>query len=414
MFESEILLLQQELFDMYKDLHMHPERGFTEYRTANIVAGCLQDCGLDVVTGVALTGVVGVLDSGRPGKTLMLRADMDCLAIQEETGLPYQSVKPGLAHACGHDAHTTMLLGAAKILSQKKDAFRGKIKFVFQPCEEGYAEDHPILHKLHEMGYYGPRSGEAGMGGAGLMIQQGVMEGVDACIALHVQPNLPFGTAYIAKREACASTDLLRITIQGQGGHGALPQNAIDPVPAMAQLIQAIHILPTREADGLEKWVVHIGNVYTPGSIWTAVADKAVIELGYRSFRDETRRMFKNRIREMAEQIAAAYRCTVHIDHVVGYAPTINDEALSAQVAESCRTVLGRDQVTYSDVPNMTAEDCGEYFREVPGTLLWLGTARSEDDPALHNPRFCLAKEVLPLGVQVHVENALSYLNSET
>lgn len=411
MFEQEIHALQDELFDIYKDLHMHPERGFTEYRTADIVAQHLKSWGLDVTTEVALTGVVGVLDSGRPGKTLMIRADMDCLAIQEETGLPYQSVNEGLAHACGHDAHTTMLLGAAKVLSQHKDSFVGKIKFVFQPNEEGYPDDHPIVQKLHGLGYFGIRPGEAGLGGAGYMIQEGVMAGVDACMALHVQPNLPLGTAYIAKREACASTDFIRITLQGKGGHGSLPQNAIDPVPAMAQLIQAIHILPTREADGAEKWVFHIGNVYTPGSIWSAVADKAVIELGYRAFNDETRRLFTRRIRELTESIAAAYRCTPIIEHSVGYAPTINNEKLSAQVAQSCRKILGEDNVIYSDTPNMTAEDCGEYFRVVPGTLLWLGIAHTDNVPALHNPRFCVPADALPLGVQVHVENALSYLS---
>ena len=181
----------------------------------------------------------------------------------------------------------------------------------------------------------------------------------------------------------------------------------------MVQLVQALHILPTREASGVEKWVFHIGNVYTPGSVWSAVADKAVIEMGYRAFSDETRALFTRRVQEMAERIASAYRCTVSIDHIVGYAPTVNDETLSALVAQSCREVLGgKDKVNYSDQPTMTAEDVGEYFRIVPGTLIWLGIAHTPDAPALHNPRFSVAEDVLPMGVQVHVESALSYLKS--
>lgn len=347
-FEQEIQSLSGELFEIYKDLHMHPERGHTEFRTGKIVADYLRECGLEVQTEVGITGVVGLLDSGKPGKTLLIRADMDCLGIPEESDLPYRSVNEGLAHACGHDAHTAMLLGAAKVLSQHKEAFSGKIKFIFQPNEENYIDDHPIRAMVLDKGYRW-LSPDAGLGGAGCMIQDGVMDGVDACFAIHVQPNVPLGSVYIAKKEACASTDFMDVTIQGKGGHGSMPQNAIDPVPALAEMIQALYILPTRVASGAEKWVFHIGAVETPGSIASAVADKAVIHFGYRAFNDETRALFTKRIEEMVPHIAAAHQCTASIVHGIGYRPTINDENMSALVAESCCKVLDADmEVTFN------------------------------------------------------------------
>ena len=408
--KQEAQALQEELFEIYKDLHQHPERGHTEFRTGKIIADYLRDLGLEVQTEVGITGVVGLLDSGKPGKTLMIRADMDCLGIPEESDLPYRSVNEGLAHACGHDAHVSMLLGAAKVLSRHKEAFSGKIKFVFQPNEENYQDGHPIRKMVLEKGYK-PLAPDAGLGGAGCMIQDGVMEGVDGCFAIHVQPNQPLGTVYIAKKDACASTDFVDVTIQGKGGHGSMPHQAIDPVPAMAELIQALYMLPTREADAAEKWVFHIGAVETPGSIASAVADKAVIHFGYRAFNDETRALFTRRSKELAELIARANRCTVSIVHGIGYRPTINDETMSALVAQSCRQVLGEDKVIYSDTPNMTAEDVGEYFRLAPGTILWLGTGVGENPPALHNPAFCVPSDALPIGVSVHVSTALNYLN---
>ena len=409
-FEQEIQSLSGELFEIYKDLHMHPERGHTEFRTGKIVADYLRECGLEVQTEVGITGVVGLLDSGKPGKTLLIRADMDCLGIPEESDLPYRSVNEGLAHACGHDAHTAMLLGAAKVLSQHKEAFSGKIKFIFQPNEENYIDDHPIRAMVLDKGYRW-LSPDAGLGGAGCMIQDGVMDGVDACFAIHVQPNVPLGSVYIAKKEACASTDFMDVTIQGKGGHGSMPQNAIDPVPALAEMIQALYILPTRVASGAEKWVFHIGAVETPGSIASAVADKAVIHFGYRAFNDETRALFTKRIEEMVPHIAAAHQCTASIVHGIGYRPTINDENMSALVAESCCKVRDADKVIYSDEPNMTAEDVGEFFRLAPGCILWLGTGVGENPPALHNPAFCVDPAALPIGVSVHVSTALTYLN---
>lgn len=190
MFQDSIAAIQDELIAIYKDLHQHPEPGYMEYRTAGIVAQYLRQCGLEVTEGVALNGVVGVLDSGRPGKTLMMRADMDCLRIKELTDCDYQSQNEGCMHACGHDSHVTMLLGAAKVLSQHKDAFSGKIKFFFQPAEEQI--DPSMVETVRKAGYNGE-------GGAGFLIQEGELDDVDACAIMHCQPSIPFGTVQIAK-----------------------------------------------------------------------------------------------------------------------------------------------------------------------------------------------------------------------
>ena len=212
--KKEAAALSAELETIYKDLHRHPEIGYDEHRTSGIIADYLRACGMEVQTGIAITGVVGTLDSGRPGKTLLIRADMDCLQVEEMTACDYRSENPGKMHACGHDAHVTMLLGAAKLLSAHRDAFRGKIKFLFEPSEESIPAS--MKETVRAAGYDGE-------GGAGFMIQQGVLEGVDMALALHVQPVVPAGKIQIARHEATASSDVYDIMLTGKGGHGAMP-----------------------------------------------------------------------------------------------------------------------------------------------------------------------------------------------
>lgn len=403
MYRDEILRMKDEIGAMFRRLHQHPEVGYDERQTAKTVADCLRGCGLDVTEGVALTGVVGVLDSGKPGKTLMMRADMDCLEIQELARTGYESLDQGKMHACGHDAHVTMLLAAARVLSRHKDQFCGTIKFVFQPAEEGIPAS--MREKVRAAGYEGE-------GGAGFMIQQGVLEGVDACVILHVQPALPVGSVSIARRNACASSDVFRITLRGKGGHGAQPQNAIDPVPAMAELISAIHMLPTREVSASETCVLSIGSAETPGSVWNAVAEKACIAGGIRTFNPQVRELLNRRVKELAEGIAAANRCTLEYARSAGYAPCINDEKMALAVAQSCQSVLGKEQVILTDVPAMTSEDCGAYLEKVPGVFFWLGVGRTPEALPLHSPYFSLDPDALACGVEVHVHNAISLLQA--
>ena len=406
MWELEIQELTSSLVEIFHDLHSHPEPGFQEIRTASFIARYLRELGLEVTEHIALTGVVGVLDSGKPGKTLMLRADMDCLAIEEQSGCEWSSQTKGYMHACGHDAHVTMLLGAAKILSAHKDAFAGKIKFVFQPAEEETPANMKEVCK---------QAGYLGSGGAGFMVRQGVLEGVDACLALHIQPSIPIGKVLLAKKNACASSDAFHIEILGQGGHGARPHEAIDPVPAASELISAIHMLPSREVSAVETCVFSIGNIETPGSVWNAVANRVIIEGGFRTFNQQTRVNLKKRVREIAQNIAEANRCGVIFEHTDGYMPCINDPDLTAKLASNMAGLLGKDNIIYTDDPAMTSEDFSEYLSRVPGTFFWLGAGKNAESPALHSPKFCVDEASLPIGVRLHVNNAvfvLSVINS--
>ena len=401
MYEREIEALVPELTELYRDLHRHPEPGYMEHRTAGIVARYLRDCGLEVTEGVALNGVVGMLDSGKPGRTVMLRADMDCLRVAEQTGCEFASQTPGCMHACGHDAHVTMLLGTAKVLARHREAFCGRIKFVFQPAEEQI--DPSMKQAVQEAGYLGE-------GGAGFMVQERVLEGVDACLVLHNQPSLPVGVVQIARKDACASSDVFRITLQGKGGHGARPHEAVDPVPAMTQLVDSIHLIPSREVSCLETCVISIGVVETPGSVWNAVADQVKISGGFRTFNSQVRQLIHRRIGELARDIAAAHRCTAQVEFTTGYMPTINDEKLAGLVAGYCKELLGEDRVQLTQEPAMTSEDAGEYLARVPGVFFWLGSG----DPAhaLHSPYFLPDPQTIPIGVRVQVNNAVSLLKT--
>lgn len=399
MFREEANALRQELEEIYKDLHRHPEIGYMEFRTAKIVANYLKKLGLEVTEGVALTGVVGVLDSGRPGKTLMLRADMDCLRIQERTGCAFQSEEEGMMHACGHDAHVAMLLGAAKVLSRHKEAFDGKIKFVFQPSEEG--TDLSVIDKVRAAGYMR-------MGGAGFMVQLGVLDDVDACAMIHNQPKLPTGSVQIARRNACASSNIIDITIKGKGGHGAKPHECIDPVPAMAEIINGINMIPSREINCTESCVISIGTIETPGSVWNAVPDRIRLRGGFRAFSIETRDYIGNRIIEIVETIGKAHRCEVEATITHSCIPCLNDPHMAELAAESCREIFGAEHVDLTDAPVMTSEDAGEYLIKIPGVLMWLGSG--DPDHELHNPEYLPNLDILPQGVEVHVSNAIHML----
>ena len=407
--KQEAQSLKSELFEIYKDLHQHPESSWEEFRTSKIVEDYLRTLGLEVKTNIGYTGVVGGLDTGKPGKTLLLRADMDALLMDDLCGLPYQSENPGVCHSCGHDSHVAMLLGAAKILCTHKDAFSGRIKFAFQACEEN-TFNKDIRKKVADAGYVGRP--EAGLGGARAMVQDGILEDVDACMAIHVAAEIPIGTIKIRKDRACASTDFFEITLIGKGGHGSAPHLVIDPVPAMAELVQAIHMLPTREINALETTVFHIGEIHTPGSTASSVADRVVIKGGFRAFHDKTRAILSRRIKELTYRTAEAWRCSVEYEFHTGYSPTINDAELSAKVANSCTKILGMKNVFYTEAPSLTAEDFSEFSRLRPSVYMNLGVAVGEDYPILHNPRFHVSAEALPIGVEVHVQNALDYLNS--
>jgi amidohydrolase len=392
----------EEAENCFKYLHRRPETGFEESGTSKFIAQRLQSYGIEKIrTGVGGTGVVAdLLCSDSPGaekggeqaraKTLMLRADMDALSLQEVTGLDYASEVPGKMHACGHDAHVSMLLGAAKFLSLRRDKLRVNVRFVFQPAEEG-----PMP------------------GGASKMIDDGVLDGVDACLAAHVSPLYPVGTIMVQAKEAMASTDKFTVVIRGRGGHGAMPHAAIDPTPALSEFLAAVNLLPARELDPLDACVVTVGTVNTISSAWNVIP--GVIELSgtFRAFSPDVRETVSRRVGELAEGISAAHRCSAEYIRDKGYEPTVNDPVMVDFVLQTARKFLGKEHAELYAKPFMTGEDAGAYFQRVPGALIWIGCTDTADlrpdIPNLHNPAFKVDLKTLPAGVAVHVNNALAW-----
>jgi amidohydrolase len=398
---DEVRACAEEAESCFKCLHRRPETGLEEHETSKFIAQRLESYGIEKIrTGVGGTGVVadlsGTAGSGKTAKMLMLRADMDALPLQEVTGLDYASEIPGKMHACGHDAHVSMLLGAAKFLSSHRDRLCSSVRFVFQPAEEG-----PIP------------------GGAVKMIEDGVLEGVDACLAAHVSPMYPVGTVMVQAKEAMASTDKFTVVIRGRGGHGAMPHAAIDPTPALSEFLAAANLLPARELDPLDACVVTVGTVNTVSSAWNVIPGVVELSGTFRTFSPDVRETVSRRIGELAEGISAAHRCKGEYIREKGYEPTVNDPAVVDFVLRIAGEALGKEHAEFYAKPFMTGEDAGAYFRKVPGALIWIGCTDAKDlrpdIPNLHNPAFKVDLKTLPVGVAVHVNNALSWADrSET
>ncbi|MCX6071879.1 MAG: amidohydrolase [Chloroflexi bacterium] len=359
-----------------RDLHQHPEIGFQERRTASIVAGELRALGLDVQTGIAETGVVAVLQGERPGCTLMLRWDMDALPIQEAAGAPYASVHPGLMHACGHDGHVAIGLGVAQVLSSHRSEVRGCVKLLFQPGEEG-------------------------LGGAERMIAAGVLENPvpDAALGVHLWNVRPVGWFGIADGPVMAGAELLEIEILGQGGHGAAPQQATDPVVAAAQVVSALQTIVSRNLDPRATAVVSVTQIHA-GETFNVIPDRAVLRGTIRTFEPEIRQMVMRRVTEVTAGIAAALGCTARVRLTPLTPPVVNDPAVSAKVRAAARGLFP-DAVVDESERSMVSEDMAFFLQAVPGCFSLVGSADRErgQGPAHHNSQFDFDEAVLPRAV---------------
>jgi amidohydrolase len=373
-------------------LHQHPELSFHEEQTSRFVAEKLRDLGVETHTGIANTGVLGILRGARPGKTVLLRADMDALPIEELNDVPYKSDAPGVMHACGHDAHTAMLLGVARLLSQRTDEFAGTVKFAFQPAEE------------------------VPPGGAKPMIDAGVMENphVDAAFGVHMAQELPAGTIGIAHGPLCAAPDFFVATIKGLGGHAARPHAAVDPVVVAAHCIVALQTLVSRETNPLRPAVITVGQLQA-GTVANVIPEEAVLRGTVRTFDEETRQHIATRLGEVIEGIATAMRATASVEYIFGYPALINDEAMTDLVREVVRDLLGPDQLLERE-PGMVGEDMAYFLQEAPGYFFMVGTNNPERGLTYghHHPRFDIDDEQsLPVGVAAITSVALRYLNGK-
>jgi amidohydrolase len=380
-----------------RQIHAWPELGFEEHKTSNLCAETLRELGVDIVQSVAGTGVVGTLRGHDSSFTVALRADMDALPISEETGLEFSSRVPGLMHACGHDGHVAILLGAAMVLTRLRQMIQGNIKFIFQPGEES-------------------------LGGAKHMIDLGVLEDpdVDAIFALHLWPSVPLGDIAVHIGPAMAALDKLRVTLNGCGGHAATPHESVDTIVAASLLVLAMQTIVSREVDPLESLIVSIGQ-FKAGSAYNAIADIAQLDGTVRTLSDSIRNQVPRLIERKIIGVTQSTGTEYSFEYTFGYPPVINDPAVSDFALRACRAILGDERVYVADKPSMVGEDFAYYLERTPGAIFLVGTGSKtteemDDDECqsypLHHPRFGFDERALTVGVRAMTYIALRALES--
>lgn len=378
-----------------RHLHAHPELGMQEYETAKFVTQRLESLGVeDIRTGIANTGVTGLIrgtkaDGPGKGKVVMLRADMDALPIEEENDVEYKSTNPGVMHACGHDGHTSMLLGVARMLMERRDQFAGTVKLVFQPAEEG-------------------------PGGAKPMIEAGVLDDpkVDAAFGMHIAQEQPVGTIVYKPGPSMAASDAFHMIIQGKGGHGARPQSTIDPIVVGAHIITALQTIVSREVDPLKSGVVTVGALHA-GKAGNVIPDTAELRGTVRSFDPDVRQQLAERMQAIAKGVGKAMQADVTINYRFGYPPTVNNPAMAEIVRTAAVEVLGEENVSIME-PLMGAEDMSYFLEQVPGCYFHVGS-RNEDKGFVwghHHPRFDIDEAALGIGIEVMTTTVLRYFEN--
>jgi amidohydrolase len=377
--------ISEELIEWRRDFHMHPEIGFELHRTSKIVADELEKMGYRVKRGVGKTGVVAEIGEG--GKVVAIRADMDALPILEQNEVEYASQTSGAMHACGHDSHTAMALGAALLLS--KENLSGRVRFLFQPCEE--------------------TTDEEGLSGAQRMAAEGAMDGVDYVIAQHVDPQKPVGTIGINAGPNSGGVDNWYATISGVGGHGAHPNKTIDPYYLMSHVIIALNAIVSRRINPFEPAVVSIGTIQggftenvIPESVRMTGTLRYTDEAVHQQIREEMKRAF-----ELAKVLGGGYELTFEY----GGPPMINDKFVSDFIERAGKDLLGAENV-HEIEKTLGAEDFGEFLKLAPGAMFTLGTQKAgHEEYLLHHPRFDLDERALPIGTAVLVETTKRFLN---
>ena len=364
-----------------RDLHAHPELAFDEHRTAGLVAEYLRRLGIDVFTGLAKTGVVGRIKAGSSGRAIGLRADMDALPLPELNAFPHRSRHEGRMHACGHDGHTAMLLGAAEVLAHlcDKGAFDGTVYFIFQPAEE------------HE-------------GGGRVMVEEGLFERfpMQSVYGLHNWPGLPAGSIAAIEGPVMAGADRFAITIRAQGGHAAMPHQGTDAILAGAALVQALQSLVSRATDPQDAAVVSVTR-FQAGFADNILPEEAVLGGTVRSFRPELQDALEEGFNRICTGIEATYRVRIKLDYVRGYPPTINAAEPTLLCREVARQIVGHEQVYSHLKPSMGAEDFAYLSRAVPGCYVWLGNGPGEGGCMLHSPHYDFNDAIIETGIRYWV-----------
>ena len=377
----EIIKIKNKIIMTRRDFHKHPELSFQEKRTSEIVAKKLESFNIETKKNIGKTGVVGILKGNKSGPTIGLRADMDALPIQETNNFSYKSINKGVMHACGHDAHTAILLGAAEALSKMKDQIKGEIRFIFQPAEEGY-------------------------GGAKFMIKDGAINGLDAIYGLHVWNYQPSGTVGVKSGPVMAAADMFTITIKGKGGHGAAPQGTIDAVVVASHLIQSLQTIVSRNTNPLESTVITIGKI-NGGSNFNIIADEVILEGTTRAYTIINKNLIKQRMKEIISGIEKTFNTKIILNYKDGYPPVINDENSTQKIYNAAKKIVGDNVI--EPYLSMGGEDFSYYTNEIPGCFFFLGTL-PKDKPPLSIPHHCshfdIDEEAMLIGSSIFIEIA--------
>jgi len=379
--------------DLRRRLHREPEIGLHLPRTQELVLDAFAGLPVEITTGRSTSSVVAVLRGARPGPTYLLRGDMDALPVHEDTGLPFASQNPGAMHACGHDTHVAMLLGAARLLADRRDELAGQIVFMVQPGEEGFH-------------------------GARFMLEEGLLDvvpeaPVSGAFALHISSTLDSGSVNVRPGPMMAAADQWRMVVRGRGGHASEPHAAADPIPVAAEIVLALQSMVTRRVDVFDPAVVTVAHIEA-GSTNNVVPDTALLEGTIRTLSAERRADVVAAVRRVATHVGAAHGLAVDFHHEEGYPVTVNDVGAAAAVLEAATELLGDRAGRLMPVPLMSAEDFSYVLQRVPGAIAWLGARPPGLDPATapanHSNRVVFDEEPLPAGVALYAQMALRAL----
>ena len=389
--QKDIESLKKELIDLRRDFHKHPEVGFEEFRSSEIIANYLRECGLEVTTGIAKTGVVGLLRGNESGKTILLRADMDALPVLEENDVEYKSAYEGKSHACGHDGHMAMLLIAAKILSQYKDKLKGNVKFLFQPNEED--------------------------AGAKFMIEEGVLENpkVDAAHAIHLWTPINSGDVGISPGPVMGAHDNFKITINGKGGHTSAPQISIDPIIAAAAVIQTAQTIQSREINVLNPTSLMFGKI-NAGTAPNIIPEKVELEGSLRYLYagdDNSEEKPRVRFKRLVDSVCQVYRTTCEVEFFPSSLAVINDPSLADMIKNETQQILNRHNGSVVPYVCMAGEDFSEFGNRVPSVLTFVGAGNEEKSCNYphHHPKFNIDEDAMFTGVEIHIRSVFKFLN---
>ena len=384
---AAIAAIEEEMIALRHEIHAHPELGFEEFVTSDLVAQRLTEWGYEVHRGLGGTGVVGTLKVGDGQRRLGLRADMDALPIHEATGLDYASRIPGKMHACGHDGHTAMLLAAAKHLAQSRN-FNGTLHLIFQPAEEG-------------------------LGGAKRMLDEGLFERFpcDAVFAMHNMPGFPTGKLGFRAGPFMASSDTVIIDIDGRGGHGAVPHKAIDPVVVCANVVLALQTIVSRNVPPLDMAIVTVGAIHS-GDAPNVIPQTAQMKLSVRALRPEVRDLLQERITALVHAQASAYGATARIDYQRRYPVLVNDDAMTAFAQDVARVWLGEEGLIGEMAPLTGSEDFSFLLEHCAGSYLIIGNGDGEGGCMVHNPGYDFNDDCLATGAAYWVQLTERFLSA--